>query len=298
MTAGRTDQARPPGPLGAPDQEPGRSPEQVVRPEAEPAEPSADGTGELLALARARPLLVGVDFDGTLAPLVDDPMQARPLPDSIALLHALADVEGVAVAVVSGRELAVLRQLSGAAEPLLLIGSHGAEASWEQDGAPDADALERLEALAHGLERIAGTHPGIRLERKPTALAMHTRGLPGDVAADAVQAASALARQHPGVHVTPGKDVLELAVTEAGKGPALLALAQRLGAGSVLYLGDDVTDERAFAHLAAHAADAGLTSRTVKVGPGTSEADLRVPDEPQVLALLSDLLEVLTRDRP
>lgn len=250
-------------------------------------------TSRLTALAAGLPLLVGVDFDGTLAPLVDDPLAARPLPGSMDLLHALAALPGVTVALVSGRELAVLGQLSSAGSPLLLIGSHGAETSWKGGDGLDVEASRRLVALEVGLRRIEQTHPGIRLERKPTALALHTRGLPGDLAADAVQAGAALASRHPGVHLTPGKDVLELAVTEAGKGPALLALAAHLGAASVAYLGDDVTDERAFVHLAEHAVPGRLQTCTVKVGAGDSVADLRVRDEVAAVALLGTLLGTL-----
>lgn len=288
MRTGRTDQAPSPAMVG---EETGDATSRLT--DAAATALTAEATAALTVAAGVRPLLVGVDFDGTLAPLVDDPMDARPLPHSIALLNALADLEAVSVALVSGRELAVLEAVSGAAPPLLLVGSHGAESSWDQDGSLDPAAVQRLESVAQGLDRIAATHPGIRLERKPTALAMHTRGLPGDVAADAVQAGAALAARHPGVHVMPGKDVLELAVTEAGKGPALLALARHLGAGSVIYLGDDVTDERAFTYLASHASGAGMASLTVKVGPGPSEADLRVADETAVLRLLTDLLDIL-----
>jgi trehalose 6-phosphate phosphatase len=148
--------------------------------------------------------------------------------------------------------------------------------------------------LEHGLETIRDTHPGTRIERKPTSLVLHTRGLPGDVASDAVQAGAALARRHTGVHVTPGKDVLELALTEAGKGPALLALAHERGAGSLMYVGDDVTDERAFRHLRDHAGD-DLQVLAVKVGPGASIADVRVADEAATVDLLRELHSLLTR---
>jgi trehalose 6-phosphate phosphatase len=84
----------------------------------------------------------------------------------------------------------------------------------------------------------------------------------------------------------PGKDVLELAVTDADKGSALLRLAGELGAAVTVYLGDDVTDEDGFRALA----DADVT---VKIGDGPTAARHRVPDPAgalEVLLVLDDLL--------
>ena len=84
----------------------------------------------------------------------------------------------------------------------------------------------------------------------------------------------------------PGKDVLELAVTDADKGTALRRLAGELGAAGVLYLGDDVTDEDAFRAL-------GADDVTVKVGDGETAARHRVADLAGVRALLERLLAAL-----
>lgn len=78
-------------------------------------------------ISSADRLLVATDFDGTLAPIVADPAAARALPDSVAALHALADLPNTTVAIVSGRSIADLHTLLGDPGALYLIGSHGAE---------------------------------------------------------------------------------------------------------------------------------------------------------------------------
>ncbi len=78
-------------------------------------------------ICAAERLLVAVDFDGTLAPIVDNPPDARAIPMSMESLHAISDLPDTAVAIVSGRSLADLQALIGDPGGLYLIGSHGAE---------------------------------------------------------------------------------------------------------------------------------------------------------------------------
>ncbi len=92
-----------------------------------------------LAAFAARPrVLVAVDFDGTLAPLVTDPLQARALPGGLEALREAAALDGVTVAVVSGRDLATLETLTGLGPDadITLIGSHGAESTQGGRGGP------------------------------------------------------------------------------------------------------------------------------------------------------------------
>ena len=231
-------------------------------------------------------VLVAVDFDGTLAPLVDDPMSARALPGSVELLQELALLPDTWVAIVSGRGLGILRELTGAAGPVLLVGSHGVERSYDEGSAQRGAAETRVLAeLAAVLEQVRHTHPGAQVERKPHAVVLHTRGMAPAQARAAFEAAHELTSTYNGLSVTPGKDVLELATQDVGKGPALLDLASRLGVGAIFYAGDDVTDERAFAEL-------GPAHLTIRVGPGQSVAQHRVPDEDSVLRLLRELLRL------
>jgi len=250
----------------------------------------------LTAFAARPRVLVAVDFDGTLAPFVVDPMRARAVPGGLAALRAAAALDGVAVAIVSGRDLATLATLTGLGpgDGVALVGSHGAEAilgehtnpgenpKGSQDtGVLDEDAAARLRVVTGELEAIRSRFPTVRLEYKPAAVVLHTRGVQPAAAAAATTAAREVGGRHTGVQVMPGKDVIELAVLEANKGRALNDLARTTGADATLYLGDDVTDERAFAAL-----DPAAGDLTVKVGDGETVAAHRIPDPGSVVALL------------
>lgn len=258
---------------------------------SEPASVAGPGSDEPLTtdlerFAALPRVLVASDFDGTLAPLVDDPMQARAVPGSEDLLNALAALPDTVVAVVSGRALADLIELSRLAEPVLLVGSHGVERSSESLGAArDTTEQARFAALDTDLSTLLRDYPRARIERKPHSLVLHTRGLPSGEATAAVTAAEEVAARHTGLVVTPGKDVVELAVRHVGKGVALRELAQEHGVDAVLFVGDDVTDEQAFSQL-------GPRDLTVKVGVGTTVARHRVADEVQVQGLLREVLRL------
>jgi trehalose 6-phosphate phosphatase len=240
-----------------------------------------------VAAFAARPrVLVAVDFDGTLAPFVVDPLQARAVPGALEALRAAAALGGVTAAVVSGRDLATLASLTGIGpgDGVTLIGSHGAQAGLEPaHDAPflDADATALLSVVGGELEAIRSRYPTVRMEHKPSAVVLHTRGIEPSVAAAATIAAIEVGERYPGVHVMPGKDVVELTVLEANKGSAVLELARATSSDATLYLGDDVTDERAFAALNPASGDL-----TVKVGSGQTAAAQRVPDPESVVKLL------------
>lgn len=248
---------------------------------------------ELLDAARrfaAHPeVLVATDFDGALAPLVLDPMSARPVEGAMETLTALSDLSGVTVALVSGRALEPLRELSGADDPIVLVGSHGVEQSTRPDGLVLTDEqrglLDRLEVA---LDRLAEQYPGVRIEKKPAGRVVHTRGLSRPLGEEALDAAEALGELHTSLVVTPGKEVVELAVAHVGKGAALVGLAHELGADAVLYAGDDVTDEDGFAALAD---DETARHLTVRVGDGETVAQHRVADEHELVELFRALLE-------
>jgi trehalose 6-phosphate phosphatase len=240
-----------------------------------------------VAAFAARPrVLVAVDFDGTLAPFVIDPLQARAVPGGLEALRAAAALGGVTAAVVSGRDLATLAALTGIGpdDGVVLIGSHGAQASPQPaPGAAflNADATARLSVLRGELEAIRSRYPAVRLEHKPSAVVLHTRGVEPSVAAAATTAAIEVVERYPGVHVMPGKNVVELTVLEANKGSAVVKLARATSSDATLYVGDDVTDERAFAAL-----DPASGDLTVKVGNGQTVAAQRVPDPESVVKLL------------
>ncbi|WP_151525410.1 trehalose-phosphatase [Serinicoccus kebangsaanensis] len=237
-------------------------------------------------------VLVATDFDGVLAPLVLDPMDSRPVDGGMPALTSLAQLPGTTVALVSGRALEPLRQLSGAQEPLVLVGSHGAEDSRHAGGlALDEHQRGLLATLDDELAALREQHPGIRVETKPAARVVHTRGLAEPEAQAALASARGLGQRHTGVEVTPGKGVAELAVAHVGKGVALVDLAGEVGADAVFYAGDDLTDEHGFAALADDP-DAARAARalTVRVGDGETRARFRVADEDAVVELLKALL--------
>ncbi|MGW0330457.1 trehalose-phosphatase [Streptomyces sp. NPDC003011] len=205
-------------------------------------------------LSRPERAVIALDFDGTLAPIVADPEQARPHPDAVPALAALAP-KVAAVAVVTGRPPAVAVRNGGFAgvpglEHLVVLGHYGAE-RWEA-GTVSAPAPHPGVAAARaelpGLLDRAGAWQGTWIEEKGRAIAVHTRRAADPQAAfEALRAPlTDLAARH-GLIVEPGRMVLELRPPGMDKGVALLDYARELSAGSVLYAGDDLGDLPAFA---------------------------------------------------
>jgi trehalose-phosphatase len=238
----------------------------------------------LAALARTPVLLVATDYDGTLAPIVSDPAQARPLRESVVALRQLASLANTHVAVISGRALHDLAGMVGEPEDVHLVGSHGSE--FDPDFAhslpSEARALHRR--VQEELAGIAARMPGLRLEPKPASVALHYREAPEELAEEALHAVQQGPGALEGVFTRHGKKVVELAVLPTHKGSALAQLRQRVGATAVCFLGDDVTDEDAFAVLSG-------PDLAVKVGDGPSLASLRVADPEAVARILAELAE-------
>lgn len=237
----------------------------------------------LEGVVEASRLLVATDFDGVLAPFVLDPLDARPQSGTVASLTELSGAPLTWTAVVSGRDLATLADLTGlAGSATTLIGSHGAQSSRSSSSLVTPEDTARLADLRAEVEAaVAGTDPRIRLEHKPTALVLHTRGLPEDAAAAATDIATRAA-DRAGVTLLRGKGVHELSVVRADKGTALLALAEELSVDAIVYLGDDVTDEHVFAVL-------GERDLGIKVGAGETRARVRVEECTEVPAVLAAL---------
>jgi trehalose 6-phosphate phosphatase len=240
----------------------------------------------------ARPLLVALDLDGTLAPLRDDPMTSRVVPGGEAVMARLATAAGVRLALVSGRAMGQLPQLVDLPVGTLLVGSHGAERARVTATGLDREVValsdeqaDALAALGGRAAAIARGRDGVWVETKPAAVVVHTRLAPPDVAEAATADALALAAT-AGIRALHGKDVVELPVLDADKGTALAELRGELGAATALYAGDDVTDEHAFAVL--RPGDVGI-----KVGAGPTRAGYRVATPTDLLAALVVLAESL-----
>jgi trehalose 6-phosphate phosphatase len=237
---------------------------------------------KLEAIARTPVLLVASDFDGTLSPLVDDPPLAEPEERCIRALAAFARLDHTHAAIVSGRGLNDLQRLSGAPDGVLMVGSHGAE-----HGAPSAaQALaDQLRRLGEQLEAIADTRRGFRLELKPFAVAFHYRAAETEDAARAVASILAGPAAQPGVKAIHGSKVLELAVSDASKAAALSRLRYETGATSLVFLGDDPSDEDAIRSL-------GQTDLGIRVGAADTRAHGRTPDVDGVAKVLESLLDL------
>jgi trehalose 6-phosphate phosphatase len=196
-----------------------------------------------------------LDFDGTLVELAETPNAIRipaGLPALIAKLSLRLDGR---VAIVSGRSLEDLERHVGAL-PVAFAGSHGAEIRM-------GEAIERSRAPAglaparEALARFASEDPRLLVEDKPGTVALHFRGAP-DRAADSAALAAELAVRH-GLRVQPGNMVVELLPAGVDKGKALERLmAEPSFAGArPWFMGDDLTDEHAFA-AAAKAGGGGI----------------------------------------
>ncbi|TWT42009.1 Trehalase [Phycisphaerae bacterium RAS1] len=252
---------------------------------AAPPAPSEDALlSRLDDLARCPVLLVATDFDGTLAPIVNDPARAEANRESLVALKALSGMPQTHIAVISGRALRDLASRTAGVDEAHLVGSHGSE--FEADSVAPLSAAQQdlLTRLAVALRELAGGGDGFQIEVKPASLAFHYRNAEPSAAEGAVAAIERGLGRWPGVYLRQGKMVVELSVVRTHKGEALQRLRQRLGASGVLFLGDDSTDEDAFATL--QGPDVG-----VKVGPGSSAARHRAADTQAVARVLARVTE-------
>ncbi|HEX9089217.1 MAG TPA: trehalose-phosphatase [Arthrobacter sp.] len=264
-----------------------------MTPEPAPKQTPLSLSPELLdalrRIAATEHLLVAMDFDGTMAPLVDHAGDARALPRSAAAFAALTELPRTTTALISGRALDSLRAVAFPPEKTLLIGSHGAEA-WMGPGSAklelDDARRELLADVRRELEGIVEVAPGTLLEDKPAGVVLHTRLAADDVAADAVAAARAVLQDRPGVFLKSGNRVLETSVVHASKGEGVAFLRQATGATATVFAGDDTTDEDALANLLP--GDLG-----VKVGLDFTQAQFRIEAPEHVC----ELLEALLRER-
>lgn len=245
-------------------------------------------------IRRADAILLGLDYDGTLTPIVDDPGKAL-LPERMRqTLWALARRDDVTLAVISGRAHADLQTLVGI-PGLIYAGNHGLEISGPGISflEPAARAASReLHELAQELARKVHHIPGTLVEDKGLTLSVHYRRVaPVDVDAIRDIVVKTIAPRHERFHITLGNKVYEIRPRIAwNKGAALTWIKQRLNRPDalVIYLGDDTTDEDAFRTLAAD----GIT---IRVGDEAETAAAhRLPDVAAVqrfLAWVNELRE-------
>lgn len=233
-----------------------------------------------LIARQADGLVVGIDVDGVLAPIVVHADQAR-------LLAGVGDVlvnlgMHLPIAVVSGRSLANLESQFGFPTTVEVIGSHGLE--WRSGGVVHLDDAERqlldqLTRLADETVRVAGE--GAWRETKPASVVVHVRQAHPRRAEQALQQ---LRTRLDGVTAwsKEGHAVVELMAVATSKATAMHRFRDLRGARTMVFIGDDRTDEEVFEASAP-------SDITVRVGDGVTSARFRLPDPMAVRAVLQHL---------
>jgi trehalose 6-phosphate phosphatase len=206
--------------------------------------PSRPSALEALAAAPATSALV-LDFDGVLAPIVEDPEASAMPAETTESLTRLVACLGL-VAVISGRPASFLIDRVRA-PGVALLGSYGMERV--SDGRLHLDPavqgwLGAVAAAGRSLAAELQGAPGIRIEAKPASVAVHWRQAPDRVAAASlVRAAAGRAAAQTGLRQTPGKLVEELQPpVDIDKGSAVAALLTAARPQAVAYAGDDLGD--------------------------------------------------------
>jgi trehalose 6-phosphate synthase/phosphatase len=253
-----------------------------------PTEPS-----RLRALAeelRGEPLLLLIDYDGTLVPLVELPVLASPDTEVRDLLRALAASKDVAVHVVSGRAREVLEDWLGD----LPIGLHAEHGLWSRES-PLADWSARAlpdtswhESVLRILEEFAARTPGALVEEKSASLAWHHRASDpefGARQARELQVHLTEILSNLPVEILPGDQVIEVRPHGINKGTVASELLAAAAPGTrVIAIGDDRTDEDLFAALPEDAI-------TIRVGVAPSRASWRIADVARVRLFLRSLID-------
>lgn len=231
------------------------------------------------------------DFDGTLVELAATPDRVIVEPMLVALLGGLRRASHGALAVVSGRGIDSIDALLATSElaDLPIAGLHGAE---RRDAKGDVLRMgfndSRLACIARALERVVGENPGMLLEIKGAALALHYRNAP-ERESVARQATEQLCAEYPDAYVLqPGKMVYEIKPRNVDKGRAIDAfLNEPPFAGRMpVFAGDDLTDEKGFEAVNARG---GLS---IKIGDGDTRAGARLPSVDAFRHWLATLVSV------
>jgi trehalose-phosphatase len=258
-----------------------------------PLVPLAPDTRSRLA---GSPLVVLLDVDGTLAPLTqmyDEATVPVATKEAVASLVAHPDVR---VALVTGRSVAVARQMVGI-ENLWIAGNHGFEIHGPNgENIADPSVLSHRADIATAIARLeprVRDMPGVLVENKTLTFSVHWRLADPAIAPRLREAIEEVARPLD-LRVTEGKCIFEVRPpAQIDKGTAVLALAERLTSGSeeasFLFAGDDVTDEDAVRALRAHHPRA-VTVRIMSDGADVeTDAEFSLRDTDAMRSFLEEL---------
>lgn len=252
----------------------------------------------LAALLGGTPLVLLLDIDGTLCDIVSDPDGARVPDETRRTLARLAAAPAVHVVLVTGRAIRDARRMVGVAG-VPIIGNHGLE---RIDAAGAVRPVEGWDAVAPAVRRardelapLVAHVPGASLEDKHYSLTVHYRGVDAPSVPRLKREVAATATQL-GLRVADGKCVLNiLPPIDVDKGAAALQIAREHDAleppASILFAGDDVTDENAFAALALFAPHA------ISVRVGSDDVPTAARYRIASPAALARALEVLADGR-
>lgn len=195
-------------------------------------------------------LLICLDYDGTLAPIVERPEDAAMLPACRRAIDALSDCSAVTLAVVSGRSLADVRERVGI-EGIAYAGNHGLERAQNGERVVDPTAERARSQIERAVTRLRdelGDVPGCTVEDKGVTATVHYR----QVSAERVPAIrEAIDRVceivGDGIERTSGKQIVEIRPdTDRDKGTAVSQFVAENERTLPMYIGDDVTDQAAF----------------------------------------------------
>lgn len=254
-------------------------------------------------VAAAAATVVGLDFDGTLAPIVADPTQARIHPEAGQVLVDLAH-EVAAIAIITGRPArqaihlgdleSVGSRIRAVGKELYLFGQYGNE-RWTAETRriitprPPRGLATFERDLPRALRRADATDAFV--EDKGLAVAVHTRRLPDAQAAfdRLLPELRRLAQQH-GLGIEPGRSVIEVRAPGIHKGMVVQRLAVDLDATGFLMAGDDLGDVEAFEAVAELQGQGLATLRVCSASEEENSllaiSDLAVPGPAGVLDLL------------
>lgn len=188
-----------------------------------------------------------LDVDGTLLAFADHPDKVAPDPSLLTLLASVQQRLGGALALLSGRPVSQLQTMFAPLR-LPMAGLHGAQLLASADAEiSQADTAAWLHALHQRAMQLAHAHPGVLIENKGQALALHWRNAP-DAGTAIVEFANAELPQLPGVRLQPGNHVIEFVGSGHDKGRALQQLMHHppFQGRRPLFIGDDLTDEHGF----------------------------------------------------
>jgi len=233
-----------------------------------------------------------LDLDGTVAEIAERPEAVRVDAATIELLGALRRAAGEALAVVSGRDIAVIDSLLS---PLLLpvAGVHGLQ---RRDAAGcmhrTAEACAELGSVISAIEADVGGEAGVILERKTGAVALHYRLRP-ELEARCRAVAERATRERRDLEILPGKMVFEIRLQGGDKGDVIEAFLKEepFRGRTPIFAGDDVTDEVAFAAVNA------LGGLSIKVGRNATLARYRAVDMRELHRWLAELARASRAER-